>query len=177
MKTLICNLIAGPGTGKSTTMAGAFSLLKLDGYNVEMAPEFAKDKVWEESFRTLDNQLYIFAKQHHRIWRLLGQVEVVITDCPLLLSLYYAKNASESFRQLVLEEHNRVESLNIFLTRQKIYNPKGRMQTEEEARTIDGALRTILEEQEVPYIEVVANEDAPWRVSLHVKDHLVGSQG
>ncbi len=38
--------------------------------NCEMALEFAKDKVWEESFKTMDDEIYIFGKQFHKIWRL-----------------------------------------------------------------------------------------------------------
>lgn len=66
----VINLFAGPGSGKSTTCAGVFSKLKLAGVNCEMALEYAKDKVWEQSFHTLDNQIYIFGKQLHRLWRL-----------------------------------------------------------------------------------------------------------
>ena len=47
---IVINLFAGPGVGKSTTAARVFAELKLKGVNCEMALEFAKDKVWEESF-------------------------------------------------------------------------------------------------------------------------------
>ena len=67
--TLIVNLFAGPGTGKSTVCAQLFSELKWDGISCEMALEFAKDKVWEESYSVLENQTYIFGKQLHRITR------------------------------------------------------------------------------------------------------------
>ena len=53
--TLLVNFYAGPGTGKSSTMAGVFSELKWMGVNCEMAPEFAKEKVWEGSLNILDN--------------------------------------------------------------------------------------------------------------------------
>jgi len=52
-KALLVNLFAGPGTGKSTTMAGLFSELKFMGVNCEQAPEFAKEKVWEGSLDIL----------------------------------------------------------------------------------------------------------------------------
>lgn len=46
--TLIVNLVAGPGTGKSTTMAGVFYKLKSLGIDCEMVTEFAKELVWEK---------------------------------------------------------------------------------------------------------------------------------
>ena len=45
--TLIVNLFGAPSAGKSTMMALVFAKLKLNGCNVEMAPEYAKKKVWE----------------------------------------------------------------------------------------------------------------------------------
>ena len=62
METKIINLFGGPGCGKSTTASGIFYELKKRGYECELSPEFAKDKVWEDSLRTLDDQIYIFGK-------------------------------------------------------------------------------------------------------------------
>ena len=142
--TLVINLFGGPGTGKSTMMADVFSKLKWKGINCEMAPEFAKEKVWEESYHTLDNQIYVFGKQHHTIHRLLDKVDVIITDSPLLLSLYYGKNMSKQFHELVWQEHAKLDTINFFLKRKKKYNPSGRMQSEKAAKLIDKELKDIL---------------------------------
>ncbi len=172
-KTLVVNLYGGPGTGKSTTMAGAFSLLKLTGINVEMAPEFAKDKVWENSTSILGNQIYIFGKQHHRLWRLIEQVDVVITDSPLLLALYYGHDVFyESFKTAIVDERNRFNNLDIFLRRVKPYNPAGRLQTENEAKQIDGKLRTLLEANGIDYCVEDATENTALYIHNLVLQHL-----
>lgn len=108
MKTLVVNFYAGPGTGKSTVAAHVFALLKWRGMNVEMALEYAKDKVWEESLAVLSNQIYVLGKQIHRVNRLVGQVDIVLTDAPLGHSLYYGKHGtSPEFKAMVLEEMRR----------------------------------------------------------------------
>jgi len=153
-KTIVVNLYGGPGSGKSTLMASIFSELKLNGINCEMAPEFAKEKVWEGSLDILANQLYIFGKQHHTIFRLLGKVDVIITDSPIILSLYYGKNCSNTFKKLVLEEYAKLNNINFFVDRIKKYNPKGRLQTESEAKQIDKELLSILSKNNIHAVHV-----------------------
>lgn len=152
--TLIVNLYGGPGTGKSTTAAGVFSLLKQRGVNCEYVSEYAKDRVWEEHFKVFDNQLFVFARQYQRVRRMLGKVDAVITDAPLLLSLHYGAEATVTFRKLVYECYAEMRNLDIFLTRKKAYNPIGRMQTEEQAKGIDFDLRNLLALWEVDCLEV-----------------------
>lgn len=157
-KTILVNLFAGPGTGKSTMMAGLFSELKYRGVNCEMAPEFAKEKVWEESLKILEDQIYIFGKQLHTIHRIHGKVDVIITDSPLLLSLIYGKNESPSFKNLVLDVHHRFDNINIFLHRKKVYNPAGRLQTEEEAKVKDQEILEMLNKNNILYINRLSDK-------------------
>lgn len=148
---IVINLFAGPGSGKSTTCAGVFAKLKLAGINCEMALEYAKDKVWENSHEVLDDQIYVFGKQLHRIFRLKDKVEVVITDSPLLLSILYDKSENPFLRDLVLDQFNKFENRNYFIHRNTIYNPKGRLQTEDEAKEIDKVLINLLGKFNVDY--------------------------
>ena len=101
-KTLVINLFGGPGVGKSTMCASIFSKLKILGFECEMATEYVKDIVWEESFKKLENQIYIFGKQHARVHRLLNKVDIVITDSPLLKSRVYDQDNNLALKNLVL---------------------------------------------------------------------------
>jgi len=150
-KTLVVNLFGGPGASKSTTMAGVFSKLKLAGVNCEMAPEYAKVKVWEKSFHTLQDQIYVFGKQYRAVSRLLGEVEVVITDSPLLFSIIYDKEQNPYLKALVCDCFDKQNSINFFLNRPKTYNPKGRVQTKEQAIEKDMEIYSLLDGYGVDY--------------------------
>ena len=54
--TIVVNLFAGPGAGKSTGAAYIFSKLKMAGVDAEYVTEFAKDKTWEENQKVLNCQ-------------------------------------------------------------------------------------------------------------------------
>jgi len=176
---LIINIFGGPGSGKSTTAAGVFSLLKLHGVNAELVTEFAKDLTWEQRYKTLENQYYIWAKQYHRMWRLRDNVDVVITDSPLILSLMYGE-ICDTHRQTVLNTfRNTFENMNYILERVKEYNSKGRNQTEEEAREIDGGVQYMLDMENVPYKVVTGDYSGINNITSSIldrcgKEHIYG---
>lgn len=148
---LVINLFAGPGVGKSTTAAKVFAELKMKGINCEMALEFAKDKVWEESFRTMDDQIYIFGKQFHRIWRLKDKVDVIICDSPLPISIVYDKENSEAFHTLIMEQFNKFANVNYYIERSTEYQESGRVQTKEEAEKVDKIVLDVLNTYDIKY--------------------------
>jgi len=174
-KLVVVNFFAGPGTGKSSSMADLFSKLKWKGVNCEQAPEFAKEKVWEESIKTLGNQMYVFGKQMHILWRLRNKVDVAITDSPLLLSIMYGakmdinSQSYEHFREMVLSIFNHeFDNINIFLRRKKKFNPNGRLQNEQQAKDLDRDLRDILDQNAIQYYSFEAGPD-----SIHAIEKLV----
>lgn len=150
-RPIVINLISGPCAGKSTTAAGVFYELKKRGINCEMSLEFAKDKVWEESFKTMDDQIYIFGKQYHKLWRLKDKVDVIITDSPLIISLYYNKDESRYFNDFVVEQYNRFDNRMYFIERNDEYDERGRMQTKEEAEAIDVEIKNILDKYNIDH--------------------------
>ena len=166
--TLIVNLIGGPGVGKSILTAAIFAKLKDAGVDCEMVSEFAKELVWEQRNETFKDELYIFAKQAHRIFRLNGKVEVIITDRPLILTCFYAQNDHE-LSDFCYNRFNLYNNLNYLLTRKKKYNPNGRNQNEEEAKAVDVGVKTILTEYNVKYETVPGDMKT---VDIIVKDIL-----
>jgi hypothetical protein len=159
--TTIINLYGGPGSGKSTTAAHLFALMKLDHMNVELVTEYAKDKVWEGSNHVLRDQLYVFAKQHNRLFRLIDKVDYVITDAPLLLSIHYGAYLGYTFENLVLSMYHSMRNRNYFIRRVKPYSSHGRTQkTVDEAIQIDNAIKTILSANHIGYGLVDGDENA-----------------
>ena len=172
-ETIIVNLLGGPGLGKSTTSALVFAKLKQAGIDCELVPEFAKDLVWEARHETFNDQIYLFGKQQHRISRLNGKVDVIITDSPLILNIYYGSN-NKPLINLVISEVNKYNNRNYFLTRVKEYNPNGRNQTESEAREIDIELRSLLKKYKIKYKDIIGDKDAADEI---VKDILTELKG
>lgn len=84
IETKIINLLGCPCSGKSTTAAGLFHLMKLEGYNVELVQEFVKKEVYAENKGSLADQLLLTASQNHLLRNLVGKVEYVICDASLL---------------------------------------------------------------------------------------------
>jgi len=176
-KLSVINLIAGPGTGKSTTAAGVFHELKCAGINAELVTEYAKDKVWEQHFKILENQVYILGKQFHRLYRMIDQVDIVVTDSPLILSLYYNNGKlgigklGDYFQGLVSELYNLFDNHNFYLVREKAFNPKGRMETEKKARQIDVELKNILTTHHLPFIELPGNRTAVQKIVQYTRSN------
>ena len=142
--TVVVNLYGGPGAGKSTLMANLFYRLKCRGFEVEMAPEYAKDIVWEERIQYFDEQIYIFAKQLHRINRVIGKVDICICDSPLQNSYIYLKEEYPELKSLIDKEFSRFRNLNFYVQRGSKYMQSGRCQNEEEAKEVDKRIENLL---------------------------------
>ena len=170
-KTTIINLIGSPGTGKSTIASELFAKMKWAGVDVELVSEYAKELVWEQRHETFKNELYIFAKQHHRLFRLKGKVDYIITDRPLLLSIFYNNkygDGSENFKNIVLEEIDKFNNINIFLRRTKPYVNKGRNQTEEESSAFADEILNLVKEQKNRHFEFDAVKDTTSNLIMDV---------
>jgi nicotinamide riboside kinase len=157
-KPLTINLLGGPGVGKSTLAAEIFVELKKRHIKCEYITEYAKDKTWEEAKTTLRNQIYVFGKQQHKMFRVSNKVDVMVCDSPLLFSIIYGEvEKGTNFYNLILEEHNKFNNINFYIKRKTKYDPIGRNQTEEIAKEIDKQILDILIDNDIPYFEYELN--------------------
>ncbi|GAB3644699.1 AAA family ATPase [Ramlibacter alkalitolerans] len=150
---VVVNFFAGPGAGKTTTAARVFADLKAAGYEAEYVPEFAKVATWAGHTSTLQDQLYLFAKQNNRLEVLRKQpLDFIIMDSPLLMCLAYTPpNYFPAFRDLVLQVSNSYDNRNFLLERTTRYSPVGRNETEDQAREKCRQIREVLESTGVVY--------------------------
>ena len=171
---ILINLFGAPGTGKSTGVAYIFSQLKMRGVNAELVTEFAKDKTWEHNMTALSNQAYVFGKQYYRISRCADQVDVIVTDSPLLLSLVYNNSSvlGQDFNKVVKAVADSFNSRNYYLTRVKPYNPAGRNQTEEEADQIADQIYEILVKEKVPFSTKPGHQPGYQSIVENILDEL-----
>ncbi len=157
-KSLVINAFGGPGAGKTTACHDIVSELKKRGYTAEYVPEYAKELVYEKNWVILDgsleNQRQILAEQSHRLERLQGQVDFIVTDAPLLLnSIYCSKEeltpAHSAYVKALYEKN---ENFNIFINRDKEhFEAEGRLHNLEESMEKDNEIRSLLKENEIFY--------------------------
>jgi len=155
--TKIINIFGGPGIGKSTVIAGLFHQMKINQISVEVANEFAKDLVWNNQFDILtEDQLYVFAHQHRRIYRLIDKVDYIIADCPLLMCIpYIAKGFYENLEPLIVEAWNSFDNQSFVLNRPTFnYESGGRYQDEEGSIKKHEEIIDVLIKYDVRYTEL-----------------------
>lgn len=167
-QTTIINLYGGPGTGKSTSAAFLYYVLKAEGKNVELVREYVKDWAWDKREITTFDQIYFLGKQVRKESMLYGKVNWVVTDSPIMMNLYYAQkyctqNLGEGVRAATLSFYRQAaedghKHVHIFLKRTKPYLAEGRYQTELEAAEIDLEIRQTLQTLRVPVIDSVPDE-------------------
>ncbi len=171
--TRVLNLLGGPGCGKSTTKSGLFFQMKLAGLRVESIDEYAKELTYEEDWETLGKQDHVTRTQERRQRRLLGKVDFVLTDSPLLLGLFYAQG--ERATPALYEEINRLfdrySNVNVYINRVKPYAPYGRSQKEDEARALDARIRSFMHGR--LDLEVDGDENAPDKILAFLRERYL----
>jgi hypothetical protein len=172
-KSVVINLFAGPGAGKSTTAAGLFFVMKTMGLKAELVREYAKDLEYEGALKRT-SQIAILKEQERRQRCLLGKVDWVITDSPLVLGPVYTKDA---LRETVTDASNAAFScytnINIWIKRVKPYQGYGRSQSEDQARMLDGDILWHLNEQNIPiHFDVDGDSNAPMKIVEAITGYL-----
>lgn len=158
-QTLVINLFAGPGAGKTTCAWEIASQLKKMNYIVEYVPEYAKELVWDEKRELLDGSLehqkMLLNEQQHRVKRLIGKVDFVVTDAPSLINLNFLKETDsqkiDAYKMDVLSEFNQNHNFNLFIQRGNHYEQEGRVHTLKQSLELDDSLQKILKENRIYY--------------------------
>ena len=165
-KPIVINLFGPPGSGKSTGAAFVFAELKMMGINAELVTEFAKDKTWENNTMALSCQEYVFGKQAYRLARCREDVDVIVTDSPLPLSIIYNENSAleDDFDKTVFNIFNTYDNLNFLIKRIKPYNPKGRNQTETESDELGETIIKFLKEAGIEYTPINGDRTGYWLI-------------
>lgn len=160
-ETVVINLLGGSGLGKSTTAALIFGELKLRGKETELVREFVKEWAWQGKPVGRFGQGTLYGHQIERESSLYNKVDYVVTDSPLLLcpiyQLHYGGHDAikhQVFADLNTAKEMNVTHLNFLLTRKKAFNPKGRYETEDQAKVIDKKVEAFLVSHGIPYILV-----------------------
>lgn len=164
MESIIINLFAGPSAGKSSTASGVSHLLKKNHISCDNPYEFAKGLSLDGNHSAIKDQLYVVANQHRNIVRCFGNVEYVVTDSPILLSLVYkdsypsetnypSRLYGDKFDELVMEIHNSYNNMNFFLKRSKqtSHNVKERFHDENESLELDDKITEMLDKHGIKY--------------------------
>jgi len=173
--TKVINFSGGPAAGKTTMAAELFGHMKRNRLNVEYVSEFAKDLVWRSS-NSLEDQVYVFGQQHHRLYMLLNRVDWIITDSPLFLSAFYVSGAmgkfghkldewKDEFSNVVFHTFNLYENLNFFVDRVgRKFIQAGRNEDEETSKSYDVKIRRMMDDRGIPYTVVRTVEEVVDRI-------------
>lgn len=90
-----------------------------------------------------------FGTQSLRISRCQDKVDVIVTDCPLLLTAFYNKSPilGKDFERVVANVFHSYNNINFLVD----YNPIGRLQTQQETQALKEPMMKLLETHHVAY--------------------------
>lgn len=158
----VINLLGAPGMGKSAIASGLFYLMKKRHHSVGLCREYAKYVVIAgREWQLREEQLYLFAKQHHELFIQRGNYEIAISDSPLLLTAYYASPdlTPPSFYECVKDYNATFENINFFITRDitgpdTVFEDAGRVHNRESSLLEEAKQRQFLNDWGVEYTDI-----------------------
>jgi ABC-type amino acid transport substrate-binding protein len=164
MSTVI-NLYGGSGLGKSTTAALVFGEMKLMGLHCELVREFVKEWAWAGRQIKPGDQTEIYQNQLARERLYYGKLDYIVTDSPLVLGPIYQKYytgtdsiAQEVFDNIIRAEQEGVSYMNFLLKRNKPFDPRGRYESEEQAKEVDFFVEKYLKDKSVPFHTITSDD-------------------
>lgn len=154
-KTIVINAFGGAGAGKTVACMDICQQLKKAGYNAEYVSEYCKDLVYEDSDMldgTAKNQFKILQEQMRRVDRLIGQVDFIVTDSPVLLNEVYNKELTSEYKEMVEDIFDQYQNFNFIIQRDNAYyQTEGRIHTLEESMEKDNQIKEMLQTGDFPF--------------------------
>ena len=110
-------------------------------------------EVVSKASKVVENKIYLFGKQQFQLYTLKDEVEVIITDSPLLLNSIYDKTECGNLKTLVLQEYHKYNNLLYYIERDTSvdYEEEGRYQDEIQAKEVDTKVENFLIENNILY--------------------------
>jgi hypothetical protein len=136
------------------------------GASAEFVPEFAKELTWHERQDCLACQPFVLGEQYYRIYKMLGKVDFIVTDSPIILSGIYDEKHTKEAAAYAAAYYKDLPNVNYFIKRKKKYNPEGRNQTEQQAVAIDEKVRKLLNHFKIDYQEVFSTRTTSKEIIL-----------
>ena len=177
---IVLNLMAEPSAGKSVTAAGAFYQFSINNFRAEVIPEVAKGYAWEtprdENGKALTHpifgqQIFLLGEQNRMLERVIGQREIAIMECPLIMTAIYSlDDYFPSFIPLVLEQFNAYKNLNIVLERGHDFDPQGRVHDEGQSKEVKTKLINFLDTNNISYVKMKTHDDIDKQIVKYVRD-------
>jgi nicotinamide riboside kinase len=177
---IVLNLMAEPGAGKSVTAAGAFYQFSINNFKAEVIPEVAKGYAWETpkdihgkalTHPIFGQQIFLLGEQNRMLERVIGQREIAIMECPLIMTAIYSPDDYfPSFIPLVLEQFNFYKNVNIVLERGHDFDPQGRIHDEGQSKEVKTKLINFLDNNNIPYVKMKTHDDIDKQIVKYVRD-------
>ena len=154
--TIVINAFGGPGSGKTTSCMNICAELKKQGFNAEYVQEYAKELVYDKNFEILDgskeHQFEILKEQVHRMDRLIGKTDFIVTDSPILLNTVYNQQLTPEYERMVSELSGQYQNFSFFMKRDDSqFQTEGRIHDLQESKQKDKEIKSLLKKHKVYY--------------------------
>ena len=158
-RTLVINIIGGPCSGKSTVAAELFARLKKMGVHTELAPEYIKDRIYEENLTMPLNQIAVFAMEHYGINTKIGKVDCIVHDGSFINNIIYKPEDNPEFDAFIVAEYRKFNNLDFFVKRGNIeFEDYGRIHNQKQSKELDKIIKETYNKYGLKYIEVESRD-------------------
>lgn len=158
-RTLVINIIGGPCSGKSTVATELFARLKKMGVHTELAPEYIKDRIYEENLTMPLNQIAVFAMEHYGINTKIGKVDCIVHDGSFINNEIYNNEDNPEFNAFIVAEYRKFNNLDFFIKRGNIeFEDYGRIHNQKQSKELDKIIKETYNKYGLPFIEVESRD-------------------